>query len=296
MKMEHKIISVSIIFCLLFWIIDALINYFFFVEGTFWNILFFDLSSYELYMRTTAFIFFLLFGIILSGIMTRYTRAKEKIQQQNNFLETILDAIPYPFNVIDATNYTIRLSNKFSNSDGVSENLTCYMVNHKSGKPCASEDHQCPLEEVKKTKKPVIMEHIHYDSDGSARHVEVHGYPIIDNAGNVIQMIEYCVDITDRKLMEKERIKASKLEGIHNLVVAVNHEMNQHLAVIISGTGLLKKSLENDAQQFDATKLINEAAWKLAELVKNMNKLQEKELKIIEYMHGVKMIDLNQLE
>ncbi len=129
--------------------------------------------------------------------------AKEKIQQQNEFLNNILDSLTHPFYVIDANDYTIKMANPAAKLGNLLENQTCHVLTHKSVKPCGGVDHVCPLEEVKKTKKPVIVEHIHYDKNGSARNIEVHGYPIFDSEGNVIQMIECCLDITERKRMEK---------------------------------------------------------------------------------------------
>ncbi|MGB9439801.1 MAG: PAS domain-containing protein, partial [Desulfobacterales bacterium] len=66
-------------------------------------------------------------------------------------------------------------------------------------------EHPCPLGIIKQTKKPVTVEHIHYDSHGSPRHVEVHGHPILDDEGRVSRMIEYTLDITKRKQIEEER-------------------------------------------------------------------------------------------
>ena len=44
--------------------------------------------------------------------------------------------------------------------------------------------------------------------------VEVHGYPIFDEDGEVVQMIEYCLDITDRKRMDVElRVAKEKAEA-----------------------------------------------------------------------------------
>jgi PAS domain S-box-containing protein len=83
------------------------------------------------------------------------------------------------------------------------EKITCYMLSHKQNKPCSGADHPCPLEDIKKTKQPVIVEHIHYDKDGNPRNVEVHCYPIFDNEQNVTQIIEYCLDITERKRAEE---------------------------------------------------------------------------------------------
>jgi len=130
-------------------------------------------------------------------------RGHEKIQQQNEFLGRILDSLSYPFYVVDASDYTIRMANPAAKLETSSENPTCYALIHKSDKPCAGVGHVCPLKKVSKTKKPVVVEHIHYDEDGNTRSVEVHGHPLLDAEGNVIQMIVCTLDITERKRMER---------------------------------------------------------------------------------------------
>ena len=141
-------------------------------------------------------------GILVSKLLDSITerkRVEEKIQQQSDFLNTILESLTYPFYVIDANDYTIKMANPAANLGNLSENLTCHVLTHKSSKPCGGTEHACPLEEVKKTKKPAVAEHIHYDEDGNVKNVEIYGYPIFDTEGNIIQMIEYCLDITERK-------------------------------------------------------------------------------------------------
>jgi PAS domain-containing protein len=67
---------------------------------------------------------------------------------------------------------------------------------------------------VKETKKPTQVEHIHYDQDGRVKNVEIHAYPIFDSDGHVVEIIEYCLDITERKRAEmqlKNLFEASKL-------------------------------------------------------------------------------------
>jgi len=135
--------------------------------------------------------------------ITERKQAEEKIQQQNEFLNNILNSLTHPFYVVDVNDYTVKMANPAAKLGNLSENPTCYALTHKIVKPCGSVGHVCPLEEVKKTKKPVTVEHIHYDGDGNARNVEVHGYPVFDTEGNVIQMIEYCLDITERKQLEE---------------------------------------------------------------------------------------------
>ncbi len=128
---------------------------------------------------------------------------EERIQQQNEFLNTILRSLTHPFYVIDVHDYTIKLANSAAGLGDLSEDKTCYALTHKSDEPCGSMEHPCPIEEIKKTKRAITVEHIHYDEDGNPRNVEVHGYPIFDSAGNVVQIIEYCLDITERKKMEE---------------------------------------------------------------------------------------------
>ncbi len=134
--------------------------------------------------------------------ITERKQAEEKIQQQNEFLNNILNSLTHPFYVLDVKDYTIKMANLAAKMGDLSENQTCYSLTHKKDKPCGSADHVCPLEEVKKTKKPIVTEHVHYDEDGNPRNIEVHGYPIFDTKGNVVQMIEYCLDITERKQVE----------------------------------------------------------------------------------------------
>ncbi len=134
---------------------------------------------------------------------------------RSEFLETVLESLTHPFYVIDARDYTIQMTNSAAHLDGTIGAETCHALTHRKNEPCGSKDHPCPLEMVKKTRKPVTVEHIHYDKDGNTRNVEVHGFPIFDNGGNIVQMIEYCLDITDRKRAEEAlQFEKDKLTNI----------------------------------------------------------------------------------
>ncbi len=151
---------------------------------------------------------------VLEASESEQKQAEERIRQQNEFLNNVLDSLTYPFYVINVDDYTIRMANASARLDLSSEAPTCYSLTHKSDKPCRGVGHACPLEDVRRTKKPVVVEHIHYDKDGSVRDVEVHGYPLFDTEGNVIQIIEYCLDITERKQAEEEaEASKSKLQN-----------------------------------------------------------------------------------
>jgi len=130
--------------------------------------------------------------------------------RSGSFLEKILESLTHPFYVIDANDYTIKLANSAARFGELTGSCTCYSVTHRRDKPCAGA-HPCPLEEVRRTGQSVVVEHVHYDKDGVPRNVEVHGYPILDEDGNVTQVIEYCLDITERKRMEEEARAAREM-------------------------------------------------------------------------------------
>ncbi len=129
--------------------------------------------------------------------------AEDKIEKQTEFLNLVLESLSHPFYVIDVETYAITLANSAAQMGRLRGESTCYALTHKRDRPCQSDEHPCPLEIIKRTGKPAVVEHIHFNKDGRPRNVEVHAYPILDDNGNFTKMIEYTLDITDRKQIEK---------------------------------------------------------------------------------------------
>ena len=127
--------------------------------------------------------------------------AEEKIVQQNSFLRTVIESLSHPFYVVDAEDYSVVLANCAAAPAQLPPNIKCHFLYHRTDQPCEGDEHQCPLKEIKRSKKPLITEHIHYDHRGAARYVEVHGHPIFDENGEVSKIIEYCLTLrTERRL------------------------------------------------------------------------------------------------
>jgi two-component system NtrC family sensor kinase len=138
--------------------------------------------------------------------------AEAKVERQNRFLNSILESLTHPFYVIDTADYRVKLANSAANAENrLLENATCYNLSHGRNMPCDETDHVCPLREVRKTKKAVVVEHIHCDKEGQPLYVEVHAYPVFDDEGNVSQIIEYSLDITNRKIAEEKLLKLLSL-------------------------------------------------------------------------------------
>jgi len=145
-------------------------------------------------------------AVIVMKDITDLREAEDRIKRQNVFLRTVIDALPHPFSVIDAETYEVKLANNAASAGALAPGTTCHQLSHHLPQPCSGRDHPCPLGRIRETGKPVVVEHTHFDA-GGGRDVEVHGYPIFDNGGVLVQMIEYCIDISDRKRAAQEREK-----------------------------------------------------------------------------------------
>ena len=128
----------------------------------------------------------------------------DQIRLERDFFKEVISAVSHPFYAIDANNYKVLMANQAAiNLFGdLSQYPFCYSWTHGRPAPCAGTDHPCPLEMIKKTKKPLVVEHIHYDNQNRPLNFQIHAYPLLDPRGNVSQIIEYTLEITKFKRME----------------------------------------------------------------------------------------------
>ncbi len=148
--------------------------------------------------------------------ITKRKQTEKKLQEQHEFLQHVIDSLDHPFYVIDVNTYQIGVANSATKALGLWPGATCYALTHRISEPCNSKNDPCPLQEIKKTKKPFILEHIHFDKAGNPINVEVHGFPILDRHGNVIKMIEYALDVTERKRTQEQLYKQNEELQVQN--------------------------------------------------------------------------------
>lgn len=229
----------------------------------------------------------------LEAFKARCEQAEVRITTQNEFLNNVLEALNHPFYVLDVNDYSIKIANSAARFGQLSKDKTCYALTHRRTSPCNGSEHTCPLQVVKATKQPFSVEHIHYDREGNPRNVEVHAHPIFDSQGNVAQMIEYSLDITKRKMMEKEL--ENYADSIKLFAYSVSHDLKSPLIGINGLTRLLHKQyremLDDKAKKYcDQILKASEQVLALIEEINIYIKTKERPLNL-EKIKPEKIID-----
>jgi PAS domain-containing protein len=138
---------------------------------------------------------------VLKEAIRKNRNAEDKLDDQEKFHKGIIEALPIPLYVIDATDYSVIMANKTAREflGEFCQGQSCYSLTHNESQPCSDEKHPCPLKEVKEQKKAVTVEHHHFDQTEKRHAVKIYAYPIFDQYGKVNKIVSCTVKIADKK-------------------------------------------------------------------------------------------------
>ena len=215
--------------------------------------------------------------------ITEQKNTELHIQNQNEFLRTVLNSLNYPFHIVNIKDFTISHSNDSSSHLNDTNKLTCYQVSHNREFPCCETEHSCPLQIAVKSRNSCIVEHDHTNEYSVKYPCEIHCHPIFDKEGNVSQVIKYSIDKTEREHANwtiAQRVK--ELQCIHQISQALekhkNHPDNNYNNLInviptgfqhteITGCSILIYGTEYKTKNFCSS------LWKLESPLYNGTKL-----------------------
>jgi len=150
-------------------------------------------------------------NVELRNEITERIRAEQQIHSQHKFLRSVLESLSHPFFVVDVNDFRIVEANSATGLRIKGEPPACHEHIYGIPRPCDPAKRPCPVAMVKKSKIPVTVEHATADGNGGERSLEVHAHPIFDAHGNVVQVIEYHLDITERKQAEQALTRTNTL-------------------------------------------------------------------------------------
>jgi nitrogen-specific signal transduction histidine kinase len=126
----------------------------------------------------------------------------------------------------------------------------------------------CPVDQILANRRPLAV--LNQMEDDSGPHwFERHLSPILDNDGNVEFVIEAVRDVTDQRLLEKEKMERVKLEGVVEMAGTAAHELNSPLFAALGTAQLLHDDL-SDPEIHEELAMIIRNLKRMAELTKKM--------------------------
>ncbi|MEW6426925.1 MAG: response regulator [Thermodesulfobacteriota bacterium] len=201
-------------------------------------------------------------------------KAEAELKSRQVFLQGVVDAIDDALMVI-APDHSILLRNAAAARGGDNRDK-CFQCSHGVDSPCKN-DHPCPLDEVRRTGRPVTVLHHHQGPGGESVPVEISASPLLDAEGRFQGIVEVARDVGERLRSEEERrIMAEKLftqmksDAVCRLAGGIAHQFNNLLMAVIGNAEMLALKNRHDEEISRHTGNIIESSKRMADLTRQM--------------------------
>jgi PAS domain S-box-containing protein len=149
---------------------------------------------------------------------------RKKLEEQESFLESVLEGIGEGVVVVDRDFKIIRANKGYCSQVkmGCDEIIGkhCYEVSHHRDKPCYENGEECSVKEAFETGSSHRIIHTHFDKENKPIYIETVSYPLKDTSGNIVFAIEVLTDVTQRFLLEQDlKNKVKELGEFYDMAV-----------------------------------------------------------------------------
>jgi len=157
-----------------------------------------------------------------------------ELQEKEQFLQQLVDAIPDGVRIIDPEYRVILTNATYREQLGLEPNAhppeLCYQATHGRDTPCPATLMDCPLQEVTRSRESLRLVHQHQRLDGDKLEAEVYAAPMEVERQGVPQLL-VVESIRDLGLQVKFSHE-QKLSELGRLATGVAHEIHNPLASI----------------------------------------------------------------
>ncbi len=196
----------------------------------------------------------------------------EELLEDNKFLNNVLNGIKDAIMVVDKDYRIEGVNESFAKKVGKPKHEIlgrhCYRLLCYLSKPCVH-NHPCPVEEVFKTGKIAEVLHTYLEGHNVA-YSRIIAYPILDDRGDVIRVVELERDVTEWKKTGDQLYNMQKLAFLGKLAADLSHEFNNPLSIILGFTDLLLEKTEHGTQNYEILKAVERQAFNCKRIVENL--------------------------
>jgi PAS domain S-box-containing protein len=179
---------------------------------------------------------------------------EDELQRSEQFNKRILDSVDEGFIVVDRDYRILTVNKAYCDQVGMPSTEVvgnhCYRVSHKRDRPCHEEGEDCAVRKVFETGTPHTTYHMH--GGPKVLYVETKAFPLSMESGTITSVIESVNNITEKHLLETERLKTQKLEAIGTLAGGIAHDFNNLLQGVFGYISLAKLTVDSKEKTRDS--------------------------------------------
>jgi two-component system, NtrC family, sensor kinase len=266
-------------------------------------------------------------SMLLFDIAQQYEMVAKKeteISLATSFASAMLEASPDNVMVIDQ-DFRIIKCNSFPLTKGNQGRegaigRYCFEVLHDTLSPCAGSERTCPVQETFKTRRPARSVHEITVDSGETRICHVTSYPLFNQLGEIVQVVEVVRDISEELRTRVERrakaiqedltrvVQEDRLASLGRLVASVCHEINNPISSIVTFNKLVLAHIRDGTLPPEGLAGFNrylelsvKEAMRCGEIVKNLlsfarqKSIEPNEIDLVEMVNTILLLAAHQL-
>ncbi len=210
-------------------------------------------------------------AVELASDLTKELELEQILKETKRRLQAIFDGIEDGISVINRYYEIVRANKRILNMFWKRD------FPEILGKKCFSEYYQrevicdnCPAEKTFHDGKSCRITKILRKDDNKQVVLDIAAFPIKDEDGNVIQVIEYVKDISEKVNLEDQLLYSERLAGLGEVASGIAHEIRNPLGNISASSQFCLSRYELDEEVRKHFKIILKCSEKANRVIKNL--------------------------
>ncbi len=219
----------------------------------------------------------------------RFERIHQDVFRSKRQLQAIFDGITDGVIIVDRS-FRIVAVNKaeaafLGSTPKALVGRACYEAYCRGDVPCEL----CPAHETFTTGKATMVSRLELSAGYHRKGVDVYTFPVRNENGETIQVIQYIKDVTDRVRLQKQLREVEQLTGIGQMAASVAHEIRNPLLAVGGFARRLHEEMDVDDPRREFTGIILEEVTRLEQILREQLTLER------HLVPALSPVDINQI-